>query len=176
MRTGDVNRTDHPIDRAPGHWRSARRGWDWPRQDERMILRGDADRSTFVEAVRQFRGVECSGAFLEAAGTVSFMAIHAGEIVGWCWGQHIDRPDDTSMLYLHELEVAEDHRNSGFGTALVEAFLEEGRARGAAKVFLITGTQNAPARALYERLGFGLAEQGQTMSYWVQLTPIARTK
>lgn len=113
-------------------------------------------------AVRRFRGIESSGRFLDATGTLSCLAIDEGDVVGWCWGQNIERPDDTSMLYLHELDVADAHRNKGFGTALVEAFLNEGRKLGAFKAFLTTGTQNAPARALYERLGFGLADQGPT--------------
>jgi len=141
-----------------------------------MIVRGADERGLFGRAVRRFRGVESSGRFLDAPGTVSFLAIDEGDVVGWCWGQHIERPDDTSMLYLHELEVAETHRNRGFGTALVEAFLNEGRKLGAVKAFLTTGTQNAPARALYERLGFGLADQGPAENYWIQLLPIDRTE
>ncbi|HSM64937.1 MAG TPA: GNAT family N-acetyltransferase [Ilumatobacteraceae bacterium] len=146
------------------------------RQDGSVIVRGSDDRELFGRAVRRFRGVESSGRFLDAAGTVSFLAIDDdGDVVGWCWGQHIERPDDTSMLYLHELDVAEEHRREGFGTALVGVFLDEGRRLGASKAFLTTGSENAPARALYERLGFGLAEQGPTENYWIQLRPIGPT-
>lgn len=140
-----------------------------------MIVWGADDREVFRRAVRRFRGVESSGTFLDSPGTVSFLAVEDGDVVGWCWGQHIERPDDTSMLYLHELDVADSHRNQGIGRALVEAFLNEGRRLGAVKAFLTTGTTNAPARALYERLGFELADQGSTENYWIQLSRIATT-
>lgn len=42
-------------------------------------------------------------------------------------------------------------------------------ARGASKMFLTTGEANRPARALYDALGGGLAEQGPTVNYWFLL-------
>jgi GNAT superfamily N-acetyltransferase len=140
-----------------------------------VIVKGADEPDLFDRAVRRFRGVKSGKRFLDATGTVSFLAVEKGDVVGWCWGQHIECPDGTSMLYLHELDVAEAHRRKGFAVALVEAFLDEGRNLGALKAFLTTGTRNAPARALYERLGFGLAEQGPTESYWIQLLPNGRT-
>jgi ribosomal protein S18 acetylase RimI-like enzyme len=75
------------------------------------------------------------------------------------------------MLYLHQIEVAEGHRRTGIGRELLRAFMAAGVAAGATKMFLTTGEANAPARALYESMGGGLASQGPTVSYWFLLDP-----
>ena len=41
---------------------------------------------------------------------MTFVALAGSEILGWCWGYQLIRPDDSSMLYLHQLEVDETHR------------------------------------------------------------------
>jgi hypothetical protein len=38
-------------------------------------------------------------------------------------------------------------------------------------MFLTTGEANAPARALYDSMGGGLADQGPTVNYWFLLKP-----
>ncbi|NUS00419.1 MAG: GNAT family N-acetyltransferase, partial [Kribbellaceae bacterium] len=60
-------------------------------------------------------------------------------MTGWCWGAHLARPDGTSMLYLHQLEVAEPYRRKGIARELVSAFMNAGREAGATKMFLTTG-------------------------------------
>ncbi|WP_238019932.1 GNAT family N-acetyltransferase [Dactylosporangium sp. AC04546] len=112
-------------------------------------------------------------AFLESPSALAFVASQAGEIFGWSWGYHLIRPDTSSMLYLHQLEVAQEHRRRGIGRALLQAFMSAGAQAGAARMFLTTGEANAPARALYESLGGGLAAQGPTVSYWFRLYPDA---
>lgn len=108
-------------------------------------------------------------AFLEAPHALAFVARRSEQILGWCWGYHLPRPDASSMLYLHRLEVASEHRRQGIGRALLRAFMSAGAQAGATRMFLTTGQGNAPARALYESLGGGLAAQGPTVSYWFQL-------
>lgn len=137
-----------------------------------MIIEARADRELFRRAVALFRRVEEGDRFLDALGTVSYVAVDGGEVIGWCWGQNLIRPDGASMLYLHELEVAEPVRRRGFGRSLVLAFIGEGRRLGATKMFLTTGQANAPARGLYESLGGGLAAQGPTVSYWLPITTL----
>jgi ribosomal protein S18 acetylase RimI-like enzyme len=139
-------------------------------QDETVIIDASAEPDVFRAAVERFRGTAGDERFLATEGTVSFVAVVDGVVAGWCWGQHMRRPDGASMLYLHELEVAEDFRRRGLGRALVESFMDAGRAVGATKMFLTTGEANVAARGLYEQLGAGLAGQGPTVNYWFLLT------
>ncbi|MFB9237670.1 GNAT family N-acetyltransferase [Plantactinospora siamensis] len=138
-----------------------------------MIDRVGADDSgLFERAVRTFNGSVGGGlAYLRSPGAVAFVASDGAEVVGWCWGYHLIRPDRSSMLYLHHLEVRQSHRKRGVGRALLEAFMRAGKCAGATKMFLTTGQANGPARALYESMGGGLAEQGPTVNYWFRLHP-----
>jgi ribosomal protein S18 acetylase RimI-like enzyme len=60
---------------------------------------------------------------------------------------------DGDWLGVHGLTVDPEHRRHGVATALMDAVLEFGAERGAATLWLHVETDNAPARALYERLG-----------------------
>ncbi len=73
------------------------------------------------------------------------------------------------MLYLHDLEVAEEHRRQGHDRALLEAFVAVGKSAGATKMFLNAAEANGPARRLYESNGGELAAQGPTVNYWFVL-------
>jgi ribosomal protein S18 acetylase RimI-like enzyme len=136
-----------------------------------IIQLSTADLTLAEQAVRQFKGAEGDPAFVKAPGVLAFVAIEGDEIVGWCWGYHLDRPDATSMLYVHGLEVVEARRRQGIGRDLLQAFMEAGRQAGSSMMFLFTSEANTPARALYESLGGGLAEHGPTVNYWFLLDP-----
>jgi ribosomal protein S18 acetylase RimI-like enzyme len=61
---------------------------------------------------------------------------------------------DTTLPELTYLAVAPDQRGTGTGAALVEAFTEALRARGATTVALSVDEDNTTAIRFYERLGF----------------------
>ncbi|MFC4145665.1 GNAT family N-acetyltransferase [Micromonospora mangrovi] len=131
-----------------------------------------ADVWLFDRAMGRFGAVSGGGqAFLGSPGALAFVASEDEEVVGWCWGYHLIRPDASSMLYLHRLEVTPEHRRRGLGGSLLRAFMSAGAQAGASRMFLTTGEANAPARALYESLGGGPSAQGATVSYWFQLEP-----
>ncbi|WP_369076705.1 GNAT family N-acetyltransferase [Paractinoplanes abujensis] len=128
------------------------------------------DAELFERAVRRFRGTSGGGlAYLRSPGASAFVSHRGHEVVGWCWGYHLPRPDGFSMLYLHQLEVVESHRRQGIGRALLVAFMRAGAQAGATTMFLTTGEANTAARALYDSLGGGLATQGPTVNYWFRL-------
>lgn len=134
----------------------------------------DASSAAQVDLLRQatlrFCGTDQVAAFAEAPATLAFVALgDSKEVIGWCWGYHLVRPDAASMLYLHELEVAEDLRRQGHGRSLLEAFMAAGKTAGAAKMFLSTAEANRPARRLYDSMGGALAAQGPTVNYWFSL-------
>jgi ribosomal protein S18 acetylase RimI-like enzyme len=136
-----------------------------------VILRvSAASVEVLEEATRRFTGVGSGAAlFVQSPGTIAFVAVNDHEVQGWCWGYVLARPDGTSMLYLHNLEVAESSRRRGLGRELVRSFMAAGVELGATRMFLITGEANVAARRLYESMGAGLATQGPTVNYWFPL-------
>ncbi|MGW1183084.1 GNAT family N-acetyltransferase [Streptomyces drozdowiczii] len=69
-------------------------------------------------AARQFRGVAARATFIESPAVMAFVASEGDEILGWCWGYRLVRPDGSMMLYVHGLDVAEAHRRHGNGRSL----------------------------------------------------------
>jgi ribosomal protein S18 acetylase RimI-like enzyme len=68
-------------------------------------------------------------------------------------------PRDWNMLLdrhaaLHDVFVDERARGSGVAEALVRAFADEARRRGAPRIVLHTATTNAGAQALFAKVGF----------------------
>jgi GNAT superfamily N-acetyltransferase len=55
---------------------------------------------------------------------------------------------------LNDLYVQENHRRQGIANALLERAEDEARHAGAARIWLRTALDNAPARALYENRGW----------------------
>jgi ribosomal protein S18 acetylase RimI-like enzyme len=71
--------------------------------------------------------------------------------------------------YLEELYVVPERRGQGLGRALLEAAMQHGRERGAARIDLNTSETDVAARALYESAGFTNREgapDGPTMLYY----------
>jgi len=61
---------------------------------------------------------------------------------------------DRDWLGLHALSVQADHRRQGLGKAVMAALLVWGAQQGARTAWLQVETDNEPALALYESLGF----------------------
>jgi ribosomal protein S18 acetylase RimI-like enzyme len=73
--------------------------------------------------------------------------------------------------YLAELYVVPSRRGQGLGRRLMEAALEHARRQGADHMDLSTSEDDAPARALYESLGFSNRESQPDgpISYYYEL-------
>jgi ribosomal protein S18 acetylase RimI-like enzyme len=79
--------------------------------------------------------------------------------LGWVmlhWGDVAQAPAEWSgrHLQLEQLQVLEEHRNRGIGTALLLAAERAAAHRGREFVSLGVGVDNRDARRLYERLGY----------------------
>jgi ribosomal protein S18 acetylase RimI-like enzyme len=96
--------------------------------------------------------------------------IESGEVVVLFAG---DGPDGFAELrfrpsvytgaldaYLEELYVVPERRGRGLGRTLLEAAMDEARARGAAHIDLGTSEDDVAARGLYESAGFTNREGG----------------
>lgn len=92
-------------------------------------------------------------AFLDAADTAMIGALAGDRLVGFASGTVLLHPDKPPILFLNEVSVNEDHRRQGIAARLVRALLDWGRARGCEGAWLATEADDAPARALYHKLG-----------------------
>jgi GNAT superfamily N-acetyltransferase len=73
---------------------------------------------------------------------------------------HLSVWADAPVAFLDELYVVPAHRGRGLGRALMEAVLALARERSAAGVEVVTGEEDAAARALYESFGFANEIEG----------------
>ncbi len=60
-------------------------------------------------------------------------------------------------IHINNLAIQVEYQGRGFGSALLEHVLQAGANRGAQRATLEVRRSNAPARRLYERLGFSIA-------------------
>ncbi len=67
------------------------------------------------------------------------------------------------VAVLHTLCVPPDRAKRGYGRRMVEFALAQARAQGCAVLRLDTFAGNAPAAALYEKLGFRLAGRAEVL-------------
>lgn len=88
-----------------------------------------------------------------ADGVAQFVAVEAGEIVGWCdifghWAHALKHVGTLGM------GVRADARGRGLGEALLRATLAHAEAQGICRVVLEARADNLPAIRLYEKVGF----------------------
>ena len=90
-------------------------------------------------------------------GSDTFVAIAAlkdGEVVGGLAAYELRKFEQArSEFYLYDLAVAEAHRRQGIATALIGELRRVAAERGAYVVFVQADLVDAPAIALYTRLG-----------------------
>jgi len=89
---------------------------------------------------------------LRASGETFLVARRDGRLVG-----AVGYARDGDVVDIHRLVVDPAAFRGGIATALLDAL--EARERDAARWTVGTGAANAPARALYERRGFAVADE-----------------
>lgn len=87
------------------------------------------------------------------------VALEGDEVVGYVGSQTVI--DATDMM---NIAVHPDHRRRGIAEALIIALEEQLRHRGSKMLLLEVRASNAPAIALYEKLGF--AQVGLRKNYY----------
>ncbi|MGE0723478.1 MAG: GNAT family N-acetyltransferase [Alphaproteobacteria bacterium] len=73
---------------------------------------------------------------------------------------------EGDLVGIFEVEVDRSRRRAGLGRAMTESLLAWGRDRGARTAYLQVTATNAPAIALYDRLGFR-----ESHRYWYRVAP-----
>ena len=87
---------------------------------------------------------------------MAFAALDRGDVVGAIAAYELPKfEQERSELYIYDLAVRATHRRQGVATALIDAVREEAARRGAWVVYVQadTGVEDAPAIALYTKLG-----------------------
>ena len=101
-----------------------------------------------------------SDAYVESllfdASFIALVARIGGEVVGGLTAYVLRKFErEASEVYVHDLAVAEAHRRKGVATALMQRLREIAQDRQADLVFVQAGRGDAPAVALYRKLGRG---------------------
>ena len=98
--------------------------------------------STWIRLLDDDSPLFCLLALNETGTVVGFTncVIHAGT-----WSKR-------DMCYLEDLFVTPDARGKGVGRTLIEAVVAKSRSEGWQRVYWQTKRDNAPARALYEKI------------------------
>jgi len=86
--------------------------------------------------------------------------------VGLAWGIQMRSPSGRLTTYVHELDVDENWRRQGVGTALITEAMILARRDGSTKFWLSTGGHNKTAQALYESLGGDRKPLGDVNYWW----------
>ena len=87
---------------------------------------------------------------------IALAALHDGEVIGGLVAYELKKfEQERSEIYIYDLAVAADHRRAGVATALIAELRRVAADRGAYVIFVQadTGAEDAPAIALYEKLG-----------------------
>ena len=82
----------------------------------------------------------------------TYLAVHAGRDLGMAVGARYQGKE--GVLGLFGMWVAAEARGLGIGVQLVQTVIDQARQQGFAKVLLEVADDNAPAVALYARMGF----------------------
>ncbi|MFF5081341.1 GNAT family N-acetyltransferase [Actinoplanes sp. NPDC000266] len=108
------------------------------------------------ESERQTRSLLPDG--VDTADQLLCKGVVNGEEVGFLW---LSLPGTTfeTMAWISEIEVAEEHRSHGYGSAMLRAAETELAARGVGRVGLHVFGRNTGARRLYRRLGYRMLTQ-----------------
>lgn len=85
---------------------------------------------------------------------VALVALAGEEVVGGLVAYELDKLERARReIYIYDLAVAEGHRRRGIATALIERCRDIAAARGAWVVYVQADYEDAPAVALYEKMG-----------------------
>jgi aminoglycoside 3-N-acetyltransferase I len=110
------------------------------------------------EEMETYTGVRPSTGYLERLlGSEHFIALTAlkdGNVVGGLAAYELQKFErERSEIYIYDLAVAAGHRRQGIATALIDELKTIAAARGAYVIFVQAHRDDAPAVALYTKLG-----------------------
>lgn len=129
------------------------------------------DRDWLKKITRTFRHEEVSDAkadmILANDGIRLYMASDNDNVCGYVLAYvmpRIDMGDDMLMIY--HVFVHENYQRMHIAETMIRMVIDEAKALGMHYAFLITQANNAPAQALYRKLGGQLHEANNSVYYW----------
>ena len=85
---------------------------------------------------------------------IALAAVDGFSVVGGLAAYVLDKfEQERSEVYIYDLAVAEPHRRAGIATALIDALKTIAAVQGAYVIFVQADPVDAPAVALYSKLG-----------------------
>ncbi|TFY97511.1 AAC(3)-I family aminoglycoside N-acetyltransferase [Ramlibacter rhizophilus] len=85
---------------------------------------------------------------------IAVVARKAGEVVGGLAAYELKKfEQERSEIYIYDLAVSQAHRREGIATALIRELQHVAARRGAWVIFVQADPPDAPAVALYDKLG-----------------------
>jgi aminoglycoside 3-N-acetyltransferase I len=85
---------------------------------------------------------------------IAIVALQDGEVVGGIAAYELIKfEQERSEIYIYDLAVAATHRRKGIATALIQELKKIASVRGAYVIFVQADLVDAPAIALYTKLG-----------------------
>lgn len=85
---------------------------------------------------------------------IALVALSGNEVVGGLVAYEMDKLERARReVYIYDLAVADGHRRRGIATALIELCRDIAGQRGAWVIFVQADRGDAPAVALYEKMG-----------------------
>ena len=116
----------------------------------RLLFTIEADFS--FDAAKQKRGLAM---LLDNDRGCILVAEAAGQVIGMCTGQVvISTAEGGPSVLVEDVVVAPGHRNHGIGRALINTMTGWALEQGATRLQLLADTNNPPALAFYQRLGW----------------------
>ena len=131
--------------------------------------------TTFGEAFGQMEvycGARPSSSYLESLlaskDFIALAALNGGAVVGGLVAYELHKfEQERSEIYIYDLAVAAAHRREGIATALIEELKKIAAARGAYVVVVRADKGDAPATALYTKLG----TREDVLHFDIEITP-----
>ena len=129
---------------------------------------GSGDEEVSRRACRRFghAGDLDPGVFLARPEALLLVAEDGPELVGWAYGHELVHPHGERTMLLYALDVTEDARRQGHGTALVTSFVEHARRRGCTEVWVLTDDENQAGLATYAASGGQREPDSPVMFVW----------
>jgi GNAT superfamily N-acetyltransferase len=126
---------------------------------------GGGDEELLDRALGVFRGASAVAPdlFLEDPRTHAFVAVDGEDVIGWCYGYELLRPEGRWMMFIQQIDVIESRRREGIGRQLLDTFVGLARSKGHSKMWLYVDAGNKAARQLYENAG---GDPGERLGHW----------